>query len=143
MEHQATSDADRDFRAAFESCAISTAEFNHEAHLRLAYVYLVENELPVAHEKMRAALVTFLTANNIPPEKFHETLTQAWLRAVQHFMSRSPSSSFAEFAKKSEPLLDNNVMLTHYTPNVLFSDSARAAYVEPDLQAIPPSSSPV
>jgi hypothetical protein len=137
MENHAASQSDRDFRAAFESCAVAPARFNHEAHLRLAYVYLVEGDLASAHEKMRGALLAFLNAYNIPPEKFHETLTQAWVLAVWHFMSRSPSHSFAEFADKSQPLLDSRVMFTHYSETALFSPSARAAYVAPDLEAIP------
>lgn len=67
----------------------------------------------------------------------HETLTRAWVLAVRHFMSRSPSRSFAEFAEKSTPLLDSKVMLTHYSAGVLFSPGARASYVEPDLETIP------
>ena len=137
MKDHAISPEDRDFRTAFESCALMPAQFNHEAHLRLAYVYLVENDVASAQEKMRGALLTFLRAHNIPPGKFHETLTRAWVLAVRHFMARSPSASFAEFLAKSEPLRDSKVMLTHYSAEVLFSPTARASYVEPDLEAIP------
>ena len=136
MENHA-SQSDRDFRAAFESYTVAPAEFNHEAHLRLAYVYLVENDLASAQSKMRGALLSFLAAHGIPPEKFHETLTRAWVLAVRHFMSRSPSHCFSEFAAKSQPLFDSKVMLTHYSAGVLFSPDARASYVEPDLEAIP------
>jgi hypothetical protein len=136
MENHASQN-DRDFRAAFESSIVAPAEFNHEAHLRLAYVYLVENDLASAQKKMRGALLSFLAAHGIPPEKFHETLTRAWVLAVRHFMSRSPSRCFSEFAVNSQPLLDSKVMLTHYSASVLFSPSARATYVEPDLEAIP------
>ena len=137
MDIHAISQGDQDFRAAFESCAIAPAQFNHEAHLRLAYVYLVENDLPAAQEKMRLALLTFLVAHGIPTEKFHETLTRAWVLAVRHFMSRSPSLCFSEFAANSQPLFDSKVMLTHYSADVLFSPDARASYVEPDLAEIP------
>jgi hypothetical protein len=137
MGNHAASQSDRDFRAAFESCAVAPAQFNHEAHLRLAYVYLVENDLTSAQRKMRDALLTFLAAHGIPPEKFHETLTRAWVLAVRHFMTRSASLCFSEFAAKSQPLLDSKVMLTHYSASVLFSPSARASYLEPDLAAIP------
>jgi hypothetical protein len=100
-------------------------------------VYLVENDLASAQRKMRGALLSFLAAHGIPPEKFHETLTRAWVLAVRHFMSRSPSLCFSDFAAKSQPLLDSKVMLTHYSASVLFSPSARATYIEPDLEAIP------
>ena len=137
MKNHAASQSDQDFRAAFESFAVAPAQFNHEAHLRLAYVYLVENDLASAQRKMRGALLSFLAAHGVPSEKFHETLTRAWVLAVRHFMSRSPSHCFSEFAAKSRPLLNSEVMLTHYSASVLFSPGARAAYVEPDLEAIP------
>jgi hypothetical protein len=116
---------------------VSPEDFNHEAHLRLAYVYLVENSLAGAQEKFRGALIAFLAANNIPATKFHETLTRAWVLAVRHFMNRHSCSSFSEFASQSKPLLDSRVMLTHYTKELLFSPSARASFVEPDLEVIP------
>jgi hypothetical protein len=133
----AASDEDRAFRAAFEACAVQPAAFNHEAHLRLAYVYLVEYGTSKAHERMRQSLLSFLEAHGVPPEKYHETLTRAWVLAVSHFMDKAPSSSFAEFAANSQPLLNSKAMLTHYTPEKLFSPEARTSYVEPDLEAIP------
>ena len=138
MPHDhAISRADLDFQRAFESCAIAPAAFDHEAHLRLAYVYLVEGGLEQAQAKMRAALIAFLRAHGLPPGKFHETLTRAWVLAVCHFMGRSPSRSFGEFIANSAVLLDSRVMLTHYSPGTLFSEKARAAFVEPDLDGIP------
>jgi len=137
MDTHAASDEDRSFRAAFEACAVQPAAFNHEAHLRLAYVYLVEYGSPKAHERMRQSLLAFLAHYGVPPEKYHETLTKAWVLAVSHFMDRAASSSFAEFAANSQPLLNSKAMLTHYTAERLFSQEARAAYVEPDLAAIP------
>ena len=134
--HHASRD-DRAFRTAFERAEVAPAQFNHEAHLRLAYVYLVEHDLATAQRKMRDALISFLRAHGLPAEKFHETLTRAWMLAVRHFMSRAPSASFAEFAANSAPLRDSKVMLRHYSEPLLFSAAARAAYVEPDLAAIP------
>ena len=137
MNDHAATQGDRVFRDAFERCEVTPAQFTHEAHLRLAYVYLVENDPARAQQKMRAALLAFLKAHGIPSEKFHETLTRAWVLAVRHFMSRSASQSFAEFLAKSQPLRDSKVMLTHYSSDKLFSADARATYVEPDLEPIP------
>ncbi len=138
MPHDhAISQADLDFQRAFESCAIAPAAFDHEAHLRLAYVYLAQGGLEDAQAKMRAALIAFLRAHGLPPGKFHETLTRAWVLAVRHFMGRSPSRSFGGFIAKSAVLLDSRVMLTHYSRGALFSEQARIQFVEPDLDAIP------
>jgi len=135
------SDADRDFRSAFETYLVLPSHFNHEAHVRLAYVYLVEHDVEAAVEKMRQALLNFLEHNEIPRSKYHETLTRAWILAVRHFMNRSgASNSAAEFIEANRQLLDSQLMLTHYSAAVLFSPDARASFVEPDIDPIPPVS---
>lgn len=137
MESHGLSQDDRNFRAAFESCTVTTAQFTHEAHVRLAYAYLVESDVESAVQKMREALLNFIAHNGIPRSKFHETITRAWVLAVRHFMDRSSSTSFQDFIAKSQVLLDSKVMLTHYSASVLFSSDARAGFVEPDLDPIP------
>jgi hypothetical protein len=132
------SQEDRDFRAAFESCSVAPSEFTHEAHVRLAYAYLVEGDAESAAQRMREALLTFLEHHDIPRSKFHETITRAWVLAVRHFMNKSASTSSADFIAKNQELLDSKIMLTHYSARVLFSPDARASFVEPDLDPIPP-----
>ena len=132
------SDSDREFRAAFEAGAFAPADFSHRAHVRLAYVYLTDWNVEIALERFRAALVTFLSHHDIPASKYHETLTRAWVLAVDHFMHRSPGASCAdEFIERNAVLLDSKIMLTHYSAGLLFSDAARADFVEPDLDPIP------
>ena len=132
------SNSDREFRAAFEAGAFAPADFSHRAHVRLAYVYLAESDVNLALERMRAALLTFLWHHAIPASKYHETLTRAWILAVDHFMHRSPDASSADdFIDRKPLLLDTKIMLTHYCADLLFSDQARAEFVEPNLDPIP------
>lgn len=131
------SQEDRDFQSAVEACAVTPAQFNHEAHVRLAYIYLVESDVESAVQKMRAGLLNFIEHNGIPRSKFHETITRAWVLAVRHFMNRSTSKSSADFIAKNQELLDSKIMLTHYSASVLFSSDARTSFVEPDLDPIP------
>ena len=132
------STSDREFRAAFEAGAFAPADFSHRAHVRLAYVYLAESDVDLALERMRAALVSFLSHHGIPASKYHETLTRAWILAVDHFMHRSPEASSADdFIARNPALLDSKIMLTHYSADLLFSDEARAGFVEPNLDPIP------
>jgi hypothetical protein len=129
---------DREFRAAFEAGAYAPADFSHRAHVRLAYVYLAGSDVDLALERMRAALVSFLSHHGIPASKYHATLTRAWILAVHHFMHRSPEASSADdFIERNPLLLDSKIMLTHYSADLLFSDQARADFVEPDLDPIP------
>lgn len=137
MTRHTVSEADVAFQRAFEAGAVQPREFDHRAHLRLAYVYLVRGGLADAERAMRQSLLAFLDLHRIPPAKFHETLTRAWVMAVWHFMNRRGSASFDEFAAHSRPLLDSKVMLVHYSAETLFSAGARSAFVQPDLAAIP------
>ena len=132
------SQSDREFRAAFEAGAYAPANFSHRAHVHLAYVYLAESDVDLALERMRAALVSFLSHHDIPASKYHATLTRAWILAVHHFMHRSPEASSADdFMARNPVLLDSKIMLTHYSADLLFSDAARAGFVEPNLDPIP------
>ena len=129
---------DRRFQASFEACNVTPDEFTHRAHLRLAYVYLAQDNLDVAFHRTRGAIHRFLAHHQIDASKYHETLTRAWLMAVRHFMDRAGSTDSADdFLSKSGALLDSSVMLTHYSKEALFSPAARASFVEPDLVPIP------
>ncbi len=138
MSKHELSSADREFRRAFEAGAFAPADFSHRQHVRLAYVYLVDCDVNLALDRMRAALVCFLSHHGIPATKYHETLTRAWILAVHHFMHRTPEASSADdFIDRNPMLLDSKIMLTHYSAGLLFSDAARAEFVEPDLDPIP------
>jgi hypothetical protein len=137
MKHE-LSTSDREFRMAFEAGACAPADFSHRAHVRLGYVYLAGSDVETAIERMRAALIAFLAHHGIPAAKYHETLTRAWILAVHHFMHRSPQAAGADdFIEQNPLLLDTKIMLTHYSAELLFSDAARARFVEPDLDPIP------
>jgi len=131
---------DLGFRDAFEAGRVAPANFTHRAHLRLAYVYLCEGPVDAAMPRMRTALLSFLRRNGVPAEKYHETLTRSWLMAVAYFMDKAtPTICFDHLLAQDNRLLDTQIMLTHYRKDTLFSDAARAAFVAPDLQDIPPA----
>ena len=137
MKHSLSLD-DQNFRREFEALGCAPADFNHGAHVRLAYVYLSENDADTAHRLMRDALLSFIRHHGVAESKYHETITRAWIMAVRHFMEITPmAASFDDFIVKSQALLDTKIMLTHYSAEVLFSAEARARFVKPDLDPIP------
>ena len=115
------------------------AEFDHRAHIRLAYVYLTENSTDDSIQLMRDALTALLKHAGVDPsQKYHETLTEAWILAVNHFMKNTDHSQSADnFIEKNTVILDSKIMMTHYSAEVLFSNAARKAFVEPNLDPIP------
>jgi hypothetical protein len=135
--HRASNE-DQVFRKRFEDCKVSPAQFNHRAHIRLAYVYLSEHDTDAAYQLMKRSLLSFLEHNGVGVSKYHETITRAWIEAVRHFMERSPDSeTFDKFIEQNSVMLDSKIMLTHYSAEVLFSDEARSRFVEPNLEPIP------
>ncbi len=139
MKHRISPEDDR-FRCAFEALQLEPGEFDHAAHVRLAYVYLCEGSVESAVGRMRSALLAFLAHLQIGQAKYHETITRAWIMAVDHFMNQSaPCSSAADLLRINPQLLDSKIMLTHYSAEVLFSPAARQAFVEPNIQSIPPT----
>ena len=137
MKHQLSPD-DQAFRSAFETGEFPPAEFNHRAHVRLAYVYLAERGEEEARQLMQRALLAFLRHHGVDVSKYHETMTRAWILAVRHFMELSSGSTSSDgFIADNPRLLDSKIMMTHYSAEVLFSDDARAKFVEPNISPIP------
>jgi hypothetical protein len=137
MKHHVSA-ADQQFIADLEAATLAPSQFSHRAHVRAAYVYLAGADAESAAERMRATLLAFLEHHGIAPSKYHATLTKAWILAVRHFMENSPGADSADaFIDANLRLLDAKIMLTHYSAELLFSPSARAAFVEPDQSPIP------
>ena len=139
MKHRASPEDDR-FRNDLEALQIEPERFDHAAHVRLAHVYLCEDSVDGAVGRMKGALLAFLAHLGASESKYHETITRAWVMAVDHFMNQSDGcASCADLVRMNPQLLDSKIMLTHYSADVLFSPAARRAFVEPNIQPIPPS----
>lgn len=140
-QHQVSAN-DLKFVADLEAGRIPAEAFDHRAHVRLAYTCLCQAGIDDANARIRQALQRFLAHVGAPPDKYHETLTRAWILAVAHFMNQTPPCASAdELIERNPQLLDSRIMLTHYSAELLFSDQARGAFVEPDLQEIPETNS--
>jgi len=137
MDHSVSVE-DQDFRQAFEALEVTVEEFNHRAHVRLAYIYLCEMPVDEASQAMKRALLAFLDHLGAEPTKYHETITRAWIKAVRHFMAITEARGSAdEFIDRNPVLLDPKIMLSHYSAEVLFSPEARGRFVDPDIEPIP------
>ncbi|MEM7359955.1 MAG: hypothetical protein AAF431_12715 [Pseudomonadota bacterium] len=137
MRHLIT-EQDKAFRRAFESGQFPLESFDHRAHLRLAYIYCCTVTTEEAHQQMRRALHSFLKYNNIDSSKYHETITRAWIMAIRHFIERTKLSTSADdFIDQHPQLMNPDIMLSHYSQELLFSDAARETFVAPDKERIP------
>jgi hypothetical protein len=131
---------DLQFRWAFEAFKIPTEEFDHRAHIRLAYIYLYQTDQKTdqATTLMRNALKSFIEHHEIGKTKYNETITKAWILAVRHHMEITPGKSNSDHFIDSNPhLLDTKILLTHYSENLLFSRKSQTIFMEPDIEPIP------
>jgi len=137
MRHQISS-LDKSFLCAFESATLDISTFRHREHLRIAYILLVQNDLGRAVEKARFGLRRLWEQNGITRDKYHETLTVAWIQAVNHFMLSSTAVRCAdEFLAHNPQLLNKDIIYTHYSEDVILSQQSRSVFVPPDLSPIP------
>ena len=110
-------------------------EFRHRDHLRLAWLAVRNAEQPV--EVVGRAIRRYAEAHGAAA-KYHETITAFWVRLVAHTVSERPHiESFESFLDAFPLLLDKHLMSHHWSDHALWSDEARAAWVEPDLQPLP------
>jgi hypothetical protein len=76
---------------------------------------------------------------NTDTDGYHETITQASLRAARSFLNQNPQRSlFATCnALMASSMGNSNWLLQYWTRERLFSVPARRAWVEPDLKSLP------
>ncbi|HET7694419.1 MAG TPA: hypothetical protein VFK57_01825 [Vicinamibacterales bacterium] len=125
---------DVEFARAFERGDVAPADFDHRAHVRVAWVYVREGpSLDAATDRMRAAIQRFAAAANAS-QKYHETITVLWMRLLADAAARmrAPCELDALLAQCPE-LADKNLPLQYYSRERLFSDEARTRWVPPDL----------
>jgi hypothetical protein len=126
---------------AFESLSIPLAEWNHRAHLTVAYLLLREHGLEAAIDRMRRGVRRFNAHHGIestPTQGYHETLTVAWMRVLASVMAAYGPGESADAFLDGHPHLSSKVMLRlYYTRPRIMSAGARHAWVEPDLAPLP------
>ena len=128
---------DQEFVRAFESCELANEEFHHRDHIRLAWIYLRCYGEAEARRRIAAGIRRF-AAYHGKSDKYHETITAAWLRLVADAVLRAPGQeSFEELTQAAPELLDKRTLEKFYSAAVLTSGDARADWVLPDLQPLP------
>lgn len=129
---------DREFVAAVENCAISCREFRHADHVRLAWIYLRNHSLIDAIERFTQSLRGF-AAHCGCAEKYHETITWAYLLLIHERMQRdNVPSRWESFCEANADLLEwkPSILERYYAPHTLRSDFARRIFVLPDKGAL-------
>lgn len=111
-------------------------DFPHPSHVRLTLIYLARHGVDETRRCMADGLLLFATMKG-HPEKFHVTITRAWLELIDSARRLHPAARDPEALVAACPaLLDKGALRRFYSPERLDSDDARAGWVEPDLAPI-------
>jgi hypothetical protein len=126
---------DEELVRKIEDCTLD-AEFHHADHIRLAWIYLRMMPTAEAAERMAGTLRRY-SAHKGKPERYHHTMTLAWMRLVASAQRTTPEvSAFGDFVAAQPRLLDRDALATHYSQEILRGDPARTRWVEPDLHPL-------
>lgn len=128
---------DEEFLRVLESCELPEAAFGHSAHVRAAYLYLLEGDFVGALERMRRALRNF-TSHLGKPGRYHETITVAYVALIQqHIYERGNGGGWAAFASQNPELFQPDLLQHFYPRQQLESEMARRVFLLPHLAPIP------
>jgi hypothetical protein len=115
---------------AFESAVLPEGGFGHRQHLYVAHCYL--RELPLEEALARYVRhLRRLAAALGAPDKYHATMTWAYLVTLHDAMADAPGASFDELVAARPELLGKDLLLGHYDPSELAAPRARSHFVLP------------
>lgn len=110
--------------------------FGHREHVELAWSYLRLYPIDAAAEAMVRA-IRHMARLHGAQDKYHETITRTWLHFVAVHIQRWGAASFEEFIERNGELLDRKLIEHFYSPELIRSQPARAAWVPPDRRRLP------
>jgi hypothetical protein len=124
--------SDDEFLAAFNSRALPNTAFRHGDHLRLAWIQLHRHAFEDALTAVREGIRKFAVHNG-QPQLFHETITTAWVK----LLATHHEPTFTRFISENEHRLNKGLLHRFWSPELLDSDAARAAWTAPDRAPLP------
>jgi hypothetical protein len=117
----------------FEAGALDSAEFDHAAHIYVAWLYLQRFPAATAISRFTEGLRR-LTARLGVPGKYHETISWFYMLLIAERMAGASTKNWDAFCQDNDDLFrrDDNVLGRYYSDNLLGSDLARQSFVLPD-----------
>jgi hypothetical protein len=126
---------------ALEARTLPKAEWTHAAHFAAAF-WLLSDPARDAFGRMPGLIRAYNESTgvaNTDSGGYHETITQASLRAARAWLDQHPGTALAVMLERflATPYGRSDWLLMHWSRERLFSVEARRAWREPDLAPLP------
>jgi hypothetical protein len=138
------SDADAEFLQQFERCTLPFEQWTHRAHVKVAYLYLVQHPFDDALKHIRTGIQRYNAANKVAESAtsgYNETTTHAFLHlvaAVIHAYGETfPTPTADAFCDTHSQLMTRHVLRLFYSPQRRMHPLAKTQFIEPDLAPLP------
>src|ERR1700719_3630835 len=129
--------SDEDFLRAFEDLSFPADLFHHREHLHVAWLYLKSADASRATERLSEGIRRFANPHGAT-QKYHHTLTLAWMRLVAAALVETPQGyTFERFLIAHAQLKDTNLLPKYYSKQLLQTPAAREAWVDPVPPPLP------
>jgi hypothetical protein len=115
--------------------------FGHRQHVHLTWLAVRRHGTDAAVDLVSDG-IRETAAYAGRPQKYHATISRAWVELVAHHVHELPEADFAEYVARSPALLDKRLLTRFYSSRTLASVPARTGWVEPDVAPFPWVSSP-
>ncbi len=112
--------------------AFDPKEFDHGAHIYMAWQYLRAYELGEAGDRFTSALKRITKAVRAP-KKYHATISWFYMTIIAERMASNESDNWNAFRVRNPDLFDGDELLrTYYDSDILDADHARRVFVLPN-----------
>src|SRR5712692_4496737 len=119
--------SDDEFLRAFEDLSFPADRFHHREHIRVAWLYLKSSDATRAAERMSEGIRRFANHQGAT-QKYHHTLTLAWMRLVAAALVETPEGyTFEQFIAAHPQLKDTNLLAKYYSKELMKTAAAREA----------------
>ncbi|AOE49679.1 N-formylglutamate deformylase [Kangiella sediminilitoris] len=121
----------------FQKQQLQANEFNHLAHLKVAWHYICSYQLNLAKEKFHRDLVQLTKALGAE-DKYHRSLTDFFLDYLLHVKWYLHTESWAEVESACPLLISDAKTLVgyYYSDEVIQSTTAKESFIEADIMPL-------
>lgn len=128
---------DQEFLSQINALTLDDHYFDHQGHLRFAWLVLSDNELEDGIHIVCSSIKNYAESLGAST-KFNLTLTDAICRIIASRLTKSKAKDWKGFLLENADLETDllGVLTNFYQKKTLFSEKARVSLVAPDIKPI-------